>query len=137
MVQQAPAQPVLMMDGMKKILHILTDMRLADDADDAMLDAIQQPIVEHLRGPVDDMMAMGQDPGAQQGGQGGGIPPEIAQMMGLGGGGQGGGDMGGMSMAAGMNPALATGGQGVPGLRQNSALPPVDELRRMVQGNYQ
>lgn len=133
MVMASPQASNLMIDGLKKLLHGVADLRLADDADDAAIDAIQQSILAPIRGQVDQMMGgeeSGGDPSAM-----GGLPPELQALMGgMGGGGE---DPFAPTMTSAMAPALSTGGGGVPGLNQIPALPPVDELRRLLGASSQ
>lgn len=130
LAQQQP-QANLMADGLKKLLHGVADLRLADDADDAVIDAIQDAILAPIRGQVDEITAM--QPGGGPSTGSGGLPPELAAFFGEPGMDQAmqGGEFP-MDMVAAMNPALSTGGGGVPGLRQNPSLPNPDEFRRVI-----
>ena len=118
-------QPTTMAEGLQKVLGDLSVCLVAPDADMQFIQAVQNLIVTRLK------QGIGGQPGGAPGGPGGapgaggpgmpGMPPQMGQ------GGPGG-------APGGMLPGAMGGGQGgVPGVRSMPQLPPVDELRRLLQ----
>jgi hypothetical protein len=117
-------------ESLTKVLRSLADMKVLPDADLEFILNMEMQVVQKLREPIDTMQTQGstQVPGApgmgmpmgpQMGpppGMGGGLPPELM----------------GMPPEMGM-PGMGGGG-GVPGMRQEPAMPNPDELRRILQG---
>lgn len=93
---------------LRGLLQDLAVIATYPDADLEFITGIQSALTEHLRQPVRDILA------AQ------GIQPQ----------GGPGGPMGGGAMGTFPSPP----GGGVPGIRQEAAMPPVDELRRLIGG---
>lgn len=114
-------------EALTKLLRNLADMKVLPDADLEFILNLEMQVVQKLREPIDTMQAQGstQVPGAPgmgmpmgpPPGMGGGLPPEL---------------MGGMPPEMGM-PGMG-GGAGIPGMRQEPAMPNPDELRRILQG---
>lgn len=108
-------------ETMRNMLQELAIAKVAPDADLRSILELESRIVAKLREPHERMMAMQQS-------------QMNATAQGL----AGGGAFGGATPGAGMGvPAAgsATQGMGVRGLRRQSMLPPVDELRRLVTNN--
>lgn len=98
-------------EALKKLLNSITEIKTMPDADLEFLVNLETTILQYIRGRVDQAMAP-QPPSPD---------PQMAGVSEA---------MSGMGMAA--MPAGPGGGGGVPGLRQEPAMPNPDELRRML-----
>jgi len=95
---------------LKSILQDLALLKTYPDANLEFIGGVEMMIVNELRAPVDQLMA-------EQGLSGAG--PQMNE---------------GGPMMAPLGPPPEAQGPGVPGLRQEAAMPPVDELRRLLGG---
>lgn len=106
-----------MAEALRGVMQDLAFIQTLPDADVEFIASLQQTILSKLRAPMEAYM---QSQGMQPGGAG--APPMMDPAM----------------MGAPMGPGPAAppspdmGGGGVPGLRNGGALPPVDELRRLL-----
>ena len=126
-----------MSEGMVGLLQQLAVLKAAPDADLDAISGLESSILDIVKKPQRDAMdkiaqAGGVVPGMDQQppGQGGGMPP------GMGPGGPpmspGGSPMGPMGGPPGGGLAAQLAGAGGGGPRNGGALPPVDELRRLI-----
>ena len=115
------------------LLSDLAQMKAAPDADLDMLSTMESQILQAIKAPQQQALAqlaaaggvvpgMGGPPG---GGPGGGLPPGM---------GPGGGPPGMPGPQAMGGPAPGSGSEGVRGVRNGGALPPVADLRRLIAG---
>ncbi len=126
-----------MTEGLQSFLQDLAYMQSLPDADIGFLRTLQDTVLNKIREPMDLYQQMTQQatagggaPPMGMGGPGaapppgGGAPPGLAAMLGGG---------GGLPPGMGAGSPVPQGGQ-VPGNMMNGvAMPPVDELRRLLQ----
>ena len=118
--------PQTMADGLQKVLQDLSACLVAPDADMNFIQNVQNLIVTRMKAGIGGTPGM-PAPGGPQGGPGaGGMPGPPMGAGGPPGGPQPG--MGGLPLPGGPG-----AGPGVPGVRSMPQIPPVDELRRLLQ----
>lgn len=126
-----------MAESLSGLLQDVAYMQALPDADLEFLTGLQAQLVAKLRQPIEQAQAAAQAGMAAQPPALGSATPPPPEMLPPSAGGPL--AVGGLPMPAGGPPGLPAGPAGAPpglppGLRNGIALPPVDELRRLVQG---
>ena len=140
-----------MAEGLRSLLASIADLKTTPDANLNYLIGLETALLQEIRRPIDELNAqqgqslgmtqqlMGGNPG---GGMGmpcksmGGMPPTLGKLLGGGMGGGGGGVMQAGPIAAPPGPQLPSlpmqGNGSSRRMPPSNALPPVDELRRLL-----